>query len=126
MEKKKRSDKIILLAAIIGQGDIPPPIPFSPPSLPLLTTPLPSLPLTSIPTLPLLENNDPIKVNRSFSPADSPQATGGNTTLLVRHTTVVQWNHACFGVRGVSKRTGSNSVHVLSEGWASSLGATAS
>ncbi|MPC38625.1 hypothetical protein E2C01_032136 [Portunus trituberculatus] len=24
---------------------------------------------------------------------------------------VVQWNHACFGVRGVSKRTGSNSVH---------------
>ncbi|MPC89459.1 hypothetical protein E2C01_084409 [Portunus trituberculatus] len=24
---------------------------------------------------------------------------------------VVQWNHACFGVRGVSKRTGSNPVH---------------
>ncbi|MPC09443.1 hypothetical protein E2C01_002055 [Portunus trituberculatus] len=22
-----------------------------------------------------------------------------------------QWNHACFGVRGVSKRTGSNPVH---------------
>ncbi|MPC38931.1 hypothetical protein E2C01_032449 [Portunus trituberculatus] len=24
---------------------------------------------------------------------------------------VVQWNHACFGVRGVSKHTGSNPVH---------------
>ncbi|MPC95645.1 hypothetical protein E2C01_090864 [Portunus trituberculatus] len=24
---------------------------------------------------------------------------------------MVQWNHACFGVRGVSKRTGSNPVH---------------
>ncbi|MPC57463.1 hypothetical protein E2C01_051443 [Portunus trituberculatus] len=24
---------------------------------------------------------------------------------------VVQWNHACFGVRGVSKRTGSNPVY---------------
>ncbi|MPC07788.1 hypothetical protein E2C01_000355 [Portunus trituberculatus] len=24
---------------------------------------------------------------------------------------VVQWNHACFGVRGVSKRTSSNPVH---------------
>ncbi|MPC23115.1 hypothetical protein E2C01_016154 [Portunus trituberculatus] len=27
---------------------------------------------------------------------------------------MVQWNHACFGVRGVSKRMGSNPVHVLS------------
>ncbi|MPC10235.1 hypothetical protein E2C01_002868 [Portunus trituberculatus] len=26
-------------------------------------------------------------------------------------TAVVQWNHACFAVRGVSKRTGSNPVH---------------
>ncbi|MPC47093.1 hypothetical protein E2C01_040828 [Portunus trituberculatus] len=24
---------------------------------------------------------------------------------------MVQWNHACFGVRGTSKRTGSNPVH---------------
>ncbi|MPC16909.1 hypothetical protein E2C01_009747 [Portunus trituberculatus] len=24
---------------------------------------------------------------------------------------MVQWNHACFGVQGVSKRTGSNPVH---------------
>ncbi|MPC62978.1 hypothetical protein E2C01_057070 [Portunus trituberculatus] len=39
---------------------------------------------------------------------------------------VVQWNHACFGVRGVSKRTGSNPAHGLSVGWASSLGATVS
>ncbi|MPC37629.1 hypothetical protein E2C01_031118 [Portunus trituberculatus] len=29
---------------------------------------------------------------------------------------VVQWNHARFGVRGVSKRTGSNPVHDLSVG----------
>ncbi|MPD02515.1 hypothetical protein E2C01_098104 [Portunus trituberculatus] len=36
----------------------------------------------------------------------------------------VQWNHACFGVREVSKRTGSNPVHGLSVGWASLLGAT--
>ncbi|MPC94714.1 hypothetical protein E2C01_089894 [Portunus trituberculatus] len=39
------------------------------------------------------------------------------TTLFV-----VQWNHACFGVRGVSKRAGSNLVHGPSVGWASSLG----
>ncbi|MPC59218.1 hypothetical protein E2C01_053236 [Portunus trituberculatus] len=38
----------------------------------------------------------------------------------------VQWNHACFGIRGVSKRTGSNSVHGPIVGWASSLGATVS
>ncbi|MPC75015.1 hypothetical protein E2C01_069398 [Portunus trituberculatus] len=37
-----------------------------------------------------------------------------------------QWNHACFGVRGVSKRTDSNPVYGLSVGWASSLGATVS
>ncbi|MPC31021.1 hypothetical protein E2C01_024295 [Portunus trituberculatus] len=29
----------------------------------------------------------------------------------------MQWNHACFGVRGVSKRTGLNPVHGLSEGF---------
>ncbi|MPC63591.1 hypothetical protein E2C01_057691 [Portunus trituberculatus] len=28
---------------------------------------------------------------------------------------LVQWNHACFGVRGVSKRTSSNPVHDPSE-----------
>ncbi|MPD02919.1 hypothetical protein E2C01_098528 [Portunus trituberculatus] len=39
---------------------------------------------------------------------------------------VVQWNHACFGVREISKRTGSNPVHGPSVGWASSLGATVS
>ncbi|MPC90193.1 Two pore potassium channel protein sup-9 [Portunus trituberculatus] len=32
----------------------------------------------------------------------------------------------CFGVRGVSKRTGSNPVHSPSVGWASSLGVTVS
>ncbi|MPC96598.1 hypothetical protein E2C01_091865 [Portunus trituberculatus] len=32
----------------------------------------------------------------------------------------------CFGVRGVSKRTGSNPVHGPSEGWAFSLGVTVS
>ncbi|MPC92543.1 hypothetical protein E2C01_087636 [Portunus trituberculatus] len=35
---------------------------------------------------------------------------------------VVQWNHACFGVREVSKRTGSNPVHGPSVSWTSSLG----
>ncbi|MPC71912.1 hypothetical protein E2C01_066204 [Portunus trituberculatus] len=39
---------------------------------------------------------------------------------------VVQWNHACFGVRGVSKHKGSNPVHGPSVGWASSLEATVS
>ncbi|MPC72432.1 hypothetical protein E2C01_066736 [Portunus trituberculatus] len=39
---------------------------------------------------------------------------------------MVQWNHACFGVRGVSKRTGSNPVHSPSVDWASSLWATVS
>ncbi|MPC55131.1 hypothetical protein E2C01_049062 [Portunus trituberculatus] len=39
---------------------------------------------------------------------------------------VVQCNHACFGVRGVSKRTGSNPVHGPSVARASSLGATVS
>ncbi|MPC82100.1 hypothetical protein E2C01_076745 [Portunus trituberculatus] len=39
---------------------------------------------------------------------------------------VVQWNHACFGIRGISKHTGSNPVHGLSAGWASSLRATVS
>ncbi|MPC24677.1 hypothetical protein E2C01_017764 [Portunus trituberculatus] len=41
-------------------------------------------------------------------------------------TAVVQWNHACFGVHGVSKRTGLNPVHDPSVGWASSFGATVS
>ncbi|MPC27936.1 hypothetical protein E2C01_021126 [Portunus trituberculatus] len=39
---------------------------------------------------------------------------------------VVQWNHACFWVRGVSKRTSLNPVHGPSVGWASSLRATVS
>ncbi|MPC79564.1 hypothetical protein E2C01_074096 [Portunus trituberculatus] len=39
---------------------------------------------------------------------------------------VVQWTHACFGILEVSKCTGSNPVHGLSVGWASSLGATVS
>ncbi|MPC70097.1 hypothetical protein E2C01_064335 [Portunus trituberculatus] len=43
-----------------------------------------------------------------------------------REAAVVQWNHACFVVRGVSKRMGSNPVLGLSVGWASSLGATVS
>ncbi|MPC15718.1 hypothetical protein E2C01_008516 [Portunus trituberculatus] len=32
-------------------------------------------------------------------------------------TAMVQWNHVCFGVRGVSKRTSSNPLHGLSVGW---------
>ncbi|MPC63385.1 hypothetical protein E2C01_057483 [Portunus trituberculatus] len=39
---------------------------------------------------------------------------------------VVQWNHACFGVREVFKRTGLNPVHGPSVGWDSSFGATVS
>ncbi|MPC74721.1 hypothetical protein E2C01_069095 [Portunus trituberculatus] len=39
---------------------------------------------------------------------------------------VVQWNHVCFGVRVVSKRTGSNPVHGPSVGWDFSLGAKVS
>ncbi|MPC88102.1 hypothetical protein E2C01_082994 [Portunus trituberculatus] len=31
--------------------------------------------------------------------------------VLLFQAAVVQWNHACFGVRGISKRTGSNPVH---------------
>ncbi|MPD04942.1 hypothetical protein E2C01_100656 [Portunus trituberculatus] len=33
-------------------------------------------------------------------------------SLVFHLENVVQWNHARFGVRGVSKRTGSNPVHV--------------
>ncbi|MPC51199.1 hypothetical protein E2C01_045040 [Portunus trituberculatus] len=36
------------------------------------------------------------------------------------------WIRACFGIRGVSKHTGSNPVYGLSVGWASTLGATVS
>ncbi|MPC43209.1 hypothetical protein E2C01_036849 [Portunus trituberculatus] len=32
------------------------------------------------------------------------------------NATVVQWNHACFGVRGVSKHMGSNPIHGPSVG----------
>ncbi|MPC53318.1 hypothetical protein E2C01_047207 [Portunus trituberculatus] len=39
---------------------------------------------------------------------------------------VVQWNHARFGVQGVSKRTGSNPVQGPSVGWSSSFGETVS
>ncbi|MPD00984.1 hypothetical protein E2C01_096494 [Portunus trituberculatus] len=39
---------------------------------------------------------------------------------------VVQWNYVYFGIRVVSKPTGSNPVHGPSVGWASSLGATVS
>ncbi|MPC74514.1 hypothetical protein E2C01_068874 [Portunus trituberculatus] len=48
---------------------------------------------------------------------------GGQTA---NQAAVVQWNHACFRVRGVSKRTGSNPAHGPSVGWASSLGAMVS
>ncbi|MPC27329.1 hypothetical protein E2C01_020501 [Portunus trituberculatus] len=46
-------------------------------------------------------------------------------SLSITHA-LVQWNHACFGVRGVSKHTGSNPVHGPSVGWVFSLGATVS
>ncbi|MPD04841.1 hypothetical protein E2C01_100553 [Portunus trituberculatus] len=49
-----------------------------------------------------------------------------NHAFIFQGAAVVQWNHACFGVRGVSKRTGSNPVHDPSVGWAFSLGATVS
>ncbi|MPC67105.1 hypothetical protein E2C01_061270 [Portunus trituberculatus] len=48
------------------------------------------------------------------------------STIWKNRAAVVQWNHAYFGVRGVSKRTGSNPIHSPSVGWASSLGATVS
>ncbi|MPC64132.1 hypothetical protein E2C01_058244 [Portunus trituberculatus] len=38
------------------------------------------------------------------------------THMFLKGTAVVQWNHACFGVRGVSKRMDSNPVHGLSVG----------
>ncbi|MPC49197.1 hypothetical protein E2C01_042993 [Portunus trituberculatus] len=46
-----------------------------------------------------------------------------SATIARQH---IQWNHARFGLRGVSKRTGSNPVHGPSVGWDSSLGATVS
>ncbi|MPC25015.1 hypothetical protein E2C01_018113 [Portunus trituberculatus] len=42
---------------------------------------------------------------------------GLTCATLIHLTFVVQWNHACFGVRGVCKRMGSNSVHGPSVGW---------
>ncbi|MPD00857.1 hypothetical protein E2C01_096361 [Portunus trituberculatus] len=50
----------------------------------------------------------------------------GNGSSVPDKTAVVQWNHACSGVRGVSKHTGSNPVHGPSVGWAPSPGATVS
>ncbi|MPC64098.1 hypothetical protein E2C01_058209 [Portunus trituberculatus] len=50
--------------------------------------------------------------------------TQGNGFLA--DAAVVQWNHVRFGIRGVSKRTGSNPVHSRSVGWDSSLWATVS
>ncbi|MPC59690.1 hypothetical protein E2C01_053716 [Portunus trituberculatus] len=44
--------------------------------------------------------------------------------LTASWVAVVQWNHARFGLRGVSKCTGSNPVHGPSVGRASSLGVT--
>ncbi|MPC61906.1 hypothetical protein E2C01_055983 [Portunus trituberculatus] len=46
--------------------------------------------------------------------------------ILLYPEDLLQWNHACFGIRRVSKRTGSNPVHGPSVGSASSLGATVS
>ncbi|MPC47283.1 hypothetical protein E2C01_041025 [Portunus trituberculatus] len=34
-----------------------------------------------------------------------------NTHIHNNHAAVIQWNHACSGVQGVSKLTGSNPVH---------------
>ncbi|MPC77122.1 hypothetical protein E2C01_071567 [Portunus trituberculatus] len=48
------------------------------------------------------------------------------TRILSIGAGAVQWNHACFGVRGVFKRTGSNPFHGLSVGRASSLRARVS
>ncbi|MPC31579.1 hypothetical protein E2C01_024875 [Portunus trituberculatus] len=39
---------------------------------------------------------------------------------------VVQWNHACFGVRGISKCTGSNPVHGPSPWYSGSMRALGS
>ncbi|MPC37666.1 hypothetical protein E2C01_031153 [Portunus trituberculatus] len=50
--------------------------------------------------------------------------TVANQNVFHKGAIVLQWNHACFGVRGVSKLTGSNPVHGPSIGWVSSLGAT--
>ncbi|MPC78286.1 hypothetical protein E2C01_072770 [Portunus trituberculatus] len=50
----------------------------------------------------------------------------GRSSRPLIMNTMVQWNHACFGILEVSKRTGSNPVHGLSVDWASSLGATVS
>ncbi|MPC15818.1 Microtubule-associated protein tau [Portunus trituberculatus] len=63
--------------------------------------------------------------NTSTSKASS-EANLSGTQSLSEKPAVVQWNHACFGVRGISRRTGSNPVHGPSVGWASSLGATVS
>ncbi|MPC30058.1 hypothetical protein E2C01_023314 [Portunus trituberculatus] len=41
-------------------------------------------------------------------PGRVPQAP---VQRISQEPAVVQWNHACFGVRGVSKRTGLNPVH---------------
>ncbi|MPC52756.1 hypothetical protein E2C01_046632 [Portunus trituberculatus] len=52
---------------------------------------------------------------------EESQRTGGRDGrrekyIIMKQFAVVQWNHACFGVRGVSKRTGSNPVHGPSVG----------
>ncbi|MPC21425.1 hypothetical protein E2C01_014411 [Portunus trituberculatus] len=43
-------------------------------------------------------------------------AIGLGSRHSLQWAAVVQWNHACFGILEVSKRTGSNPVHGLSVG----------
>ncbi|MPC91692.1 hypothetical protein E2C01_086747 [Portunus trituberculatus] len=43
---------------------------------------------------------------------------------MEREVAVIQWTHARFVVRGISKRTGSNPGHGRNVGWAFFLGVT--
>ncbi|MPC07782.1 hypothetical protein E2C01_000349 [Portunus trituberculatus] len=60
-------------------------------------------------------------IQKSLEDREHPSVLCGRSRVFVSYliigAAVVHWNHAYFGVRGVSKRTGSNPVHGLSVGW---------
>ncbi|MPC07734.1 hypothetical protein E2C01_000300 [Portunus trituberculatus] len=60
------------------------------------------------------QSNAVIRVTKTGKDCNKSHSSPSHHLVNKADTAVVQWNHACFGIRGVSKRTGSNPVHGLS------------
>ncbi|MPC72069.1 hypothetical protein E2C01_066362 [Portunus trituberculatus] len=61
-------------------------------------------------TMPQQKTGEHILVAKTETPQINPEEMISKLNKITS-TTYGQWNHACFGIRGVSKRTGSNPVH---------------